>query len=92
MARRSQGRIGYKIGKAIVGSKELLPRAHESEAIASLEYDIERQVVTCTFHQRGTYNYFDVEPQVYSEWNLAGSRGIYFNLYIRDRYEYDRIA
>ncbi len=89
MARK---RIGYAIGKATVGSKSLAHREHESEAIASLSYDIERQVMTCTFHQRGTYDYFDVDPTVAAEWNQAGSRGIYFNLYIKDRYEYDRIS
>jgi len=89
---RSQGKIGYRIGKSTVGSYSLTPRQHESDAIASLEYDIERQVVTCAFHQRGSYNYFDVEPQVFAEWNHAGSRGTYFNLYIRERYEYDRLS
>ena len=89
---RSQGKLGYKIGGSRVGSNELTPRHHESDAIASLEYDIERQVVTCTFHQRGSYNYFDVGPQVFAEWNAAGSRGTYFNLYIRERYEYDRLS
>ena len=89
---RHRTKIGYKIGGAKVASRELAQREHTSEAVASLEYDIERQVVTCTFHQRGTYNYFDVSPDVYAEWNNAGSRGTYFNLYIRERYEYDRLS
>jgi hypothetical protein len=85
-------KLGYRIGRQIVGSHELLSREHGSECVASLDYDIERQAVTCEFVKRGTYVYFDVEPEVYAEWNMAGSRGIYFNLYVKDRYSYDRIG
>ena len=86
------GKIGYRIGKQTVPSGSIKPKEWESEAIQSLTYDFERQEVTCNFHKRGSYAYFDVEPDVFMEWNNAGSRGIYFNLYIKDRYAYDRIS
>ncbi len=89
---RSQGKLGYRIGKATVGSKDLFPREHGSECVQSLEYDIERQQMTVHFNKRGSYTYFDVDPQVFAEFNLSAERGTYFNLYIRDRYEYDRLS
>lgn len=85
-------RIGYAPGKLRVSSKELAPKDWESECVASLKYDEERQVATCQFHKRGTYDYFDMDPGTFAEWNQAGSRGTYFNLYVRGRYEYDKIA
>ena len=88
----ARSRIGYKIGKQVVPSDQLNPRDWESECVAALEYEPERQEVTCHFHKRGSYVYFGVEPDVYMEWNNAGSRGIYFNLYIKDRYAYDRLS
>jgi len=65
----------------------------ESEAIASLEYDLENQQMTCVFHKRGTYVYYDMPPDVAADWNSAGSRGIYFNLYIRNSgYQFERTS
>jgi hypothetical protein len=84
--------IGYQIGKATVRSGELEPLSHPSDCVASLSYDFDREQVTCHFHKRGSYTYFNVEPQTFAEWNNAGSRGTYFNLYIRDRYEFERIS
>lgn len=86
------GKIGYKIGKATVSSRELAPRQHDSECVQSLDYDPERQQMTVNFQKRGSYAYFDVPPDVYSEFNNASMRGTYFNLYVRDRYEFERIS
>ena len=90
MARR---KLGYGIGRARVGSKELEPKEWESECVESLEYDPESFQMTIHFNKRGTYVFYDVEPQVYAEFNNAGSRGTYFNLYIRNiGYQYERIS
>lgn len=43
------------------------------------------------FMQRGTYIYHDFPVDEFANFNQASSRGIYFNLYIRDRYNYERI-
>ena len=72
--------------------EELIPRQHPSECVAELEYDLESQQVICVFHKRGTYMYFDVPPDVFADWNTASSRGTYFNLYIRENYQYERVA
>lgn len=86
-------RLGvYSPGKSRVSSKEIASRPWESECVASLEYDAERLQATCHFHKRGSYTYFDVDPGTFAEWNQAGSRGTYFNMYIRERYEFERIS
>ena len=90
MARR---RIGYGIGKAKVGSRELEPKAWESECVSSLEYDFDTFQMTVHFNKRGTYVFYDIEPQIYAEFNNAASRGTFFNLYIRPFFtNYERIS
>jgi KTSC domain len=89
-SRRS--RIGYKIGGQTVKSHDLNPKDWLSECVEALEYDMERQQLTVHFEKRGSYVYFDVTPDVYAEFNNAGSRGQYFNMYIRGRYEYERLS
>jgi hypothetical protein len=88
----SRSRIGYKIGKQSVPSNTLNPNDWLSECVDVLEYDNERQQLTVHFVMRGSYVYFDVEPDVYMEFNNAGSRGQYFNLYIKGRYSYERLS
>lgn len=82
----------YRYRQLAVGSKSLEPKDVDSECVASLSYDPEREQMTVEFQERGSYVYFDVDPWVFSEFNNAGSRGVYFNTYIRDRFEYERIA
>jgi hypothetical protein len=71
---------------------QLPPKKQESECVASLEYFIDDQQLVIHFMKRGSYTYYDVPPHEYLNLNNASSRGKYFNLYIRDRYEYERIA
>lgn len=85
-------RIGYVPGKFGVRSSDLEPKSHPSECVASLSYDIENRQAICHFEKRGSYVYFDVDEGTFAEWNTAGSRGTYFNLYIRGRYEYDKLS
>lgn len=86
-------RLGsYKIGRQTVPSNTLNPKDHPSECVQALEYDPERQEMIVHFQARGSYAYFNVEPDVYMEFNNASMRGTYFNLYVRGRYEYDRLS
>jgi hypothetical protein len=68
------------------------PKDWISECVDVLEYDDMTREMTVHFVMRGSYLYKDVEPQVYEEFNNAGSRGQYFNLYIRSIYESERIS
>ena len=82
-------------GRGIIPIKqqELLNRDKSSSAIATLEYDIESMQMKCVFNNRGTFVYYDFPPDVAADWLTAGSRGTYFNLYIRNSgYEYERVA
>jgi hypothetical protein len=82
----------YSIKNQGVDPESLLPRPQASECVAELSYDLETETATCEFVKRGTYTYSGVEPQVFLEWNTAGSRGEYFNNYIRGQYSYERIG
>lgn len=76
-----------------VKSTELKPREHGSSAIASIDYDFEREQLTIVFNQRGTYTYFNFPPDEFANFNFASSRGTYFNLYIKDAgFEYERVG
>lgn len=67
--------------------------AIESECVADVEYDPDGEVMTIIFKQRGTYQYKEVPLDVYVDFETSGSRGKYFNNYIRNHgYEYERIA
>lgn len=75
-----------------LSSRQMDPKSWESTCVRSIKYDLEEQQLEIEFMQRGTFVYFDFEPWAFNEFNQAGSRGKYFNLYIRGRYEYERIA
>ena len=63
-----------------------------SSCVANITYDAIEAVMTVAFKQRGTYNYFNVSPTEFLDFHGSSSKGTYFNLYIRDRYSYERIA
>lgn len=64
----------------------------KSTCVANVEYDPLTQEMIIEFVQRGTYKYKSVEIGTYTDFETAGSQGTYFNLYIRDKYEYERVA
>jgi lysyl-tRNA synthetase class 2 len=62
-----------------------------STCVANHSYDPETQELTIEFQARGTYRYSEVPLDEAETFAAAGSLGTYFNLYIRDRYPYERI-
>lgn len=58
----------------------------ESSLIHSIAYDEETRILDIRFHETGTYRYYEVEPEVVEELLDTGSKGQYFNDYIRDAY------
>lgn len=64
----------------------------ESTCVADVSYDPETFEMTVAFVKRGTYKYFEVPLDEYVDFETANSQGTYFNLYIRDRYSFERIA
>jgi hypothetical protein len=66
--------------------------ALESRAIAVVDYDPEQETLTVQFNQRGTYTYNGISLDTYVDFATAESQGRYFNLYIRDKYPYEKVA
>ena len=87
-------RLGaYRPESLPIRPSEVVPKKTESECVASVDYDPESEQLTIVFHARGTFVYYDFPIHAWVEFNGAGSRGTYFNLYIRDAgYEYERIG
>jgi len=63
-----------------------------STCVNDVSYNPLTREMTIIFQQRGTYKYSNVPLDVYTDFETAGSRGTYFNLYIRPTYSYERIA
>lgn len=62
-----------------------------STCVADVNYNPITQEMVIVFQQRGTYKYHDVPLDTYVDFESAGSRGTYFNLYIRPQFSYERI-
>lgn len=67
------------------------PVITDSECTRSISYNATTDELTIEFQQRGTYRYSGVPADEYLGIRDAASHGTYFNLYIRDRYPYERI-
>lgn len=65
---------------------------NESQCVAEVDYDLDSETLTVEFQARGTYNYHGFPLNEYVDFAQAGSRGKYFNNYIRDRYSYEKVA
>lgn len=63
-----------------------------STCVADVSYNPITREMTIAFQQRGTYKYSDVPLDVYVDFETSGSRGKYFNYYIRPTYSYERIG
>jgi hypothetical protein len=64
-----------------------------STAISRIDYDAENQTLSVWFRQSGElYRYYEVPRRVYEAFRKAGSRGRFFNHWIKDRYPSQRIG
>jgi hypothetical protein len=60
----------------------------DSEALASVGYDVERSMLEIEFTSGEVYRYYDVPDRVHRELMEADSHGRHFAVYVRDRYRY----
>lgn len=68
-------------------------RPVDSSLIRSVGYDVASSVLEIEFTGEGRiYEYYDVPLSVYLELMAAGSKGQYFNEYIKDMYSYQEIG
>jgi len=63
-----------------------------STAIANIGYDDARERLTVTFVTGRIYEYVDVPSEVAASFRSAFSKGIFFNSYIRDRYDFRELT
>ena len=62
-----------------------------SSNLRSVGYDSTSQVLEIEFHSGGIYQYLNVPSNVHSSLLTAGSKGSYFQTFIKDRYAYRKI-
>jgi lysyl-tRNA synthetase class 2 len=62
--------------------------AVSSTAIKRIYYDATARQLWVTFAGGNTYKYYDVPRGVYESFIQAESKGVFFNGYIRDRYDF----
>jgi len=66
--------------------------AVESSTIASVGYDLTRELLQLEFCSRAIYHYFGVPVGVHEALLEAPSKGSYFNRAIRGRFPYRRLV
>ena len=64
----------------------------ESSFIDSIGYSDDDRILQIRFSTGGLYNYYNVEPYIYTAIMKADSKGSYFNEYIKGVYAYEKIA
>ena len=63
-----------------------------STVIADIKYDRPRASLTITFVTGRIYEYVDVPAEVAASFQSAFSKGMFFNSYIRDRYDFRELT
>jgi hypothetical protein len=63
----------------------------QSSNLSSVDYDWSG-TLTIAFHSGSVYEYYHVPPSEYNGLMSASSHGEYFHAYIKNRYDYRRIA
>ncbi len=63
-----------------------------SECVKNVEYDEFTGELTIEFQERGTYKYSNFPLTEMASFIGSSSKGTYFNLYIRDKYSYERVG
>jgi hypothetical protein len=63
-----------------------------STVISYFNYDASRRVLTITFITGNVYQYLRVPQRVYEMLKASGSKGRYFNHFIKNKYGYRKLA
>jgi KTSC domain-containing protein len=63
-----------------------------STAIADIRYDAIRKRLAVTFVTGRIYEYVDVPAEVAASFESAFSKGTFFNIYVRDRYDFRELT
>jgi hypothetical protein len=65
--------------------------AVESTTLRTVAYDGDRKLLQLEFHNRTVYQYFNVPAAIHDGLLEAPSKGIYFNRFIRDKFDYAQV-
>ena len=68
----------------------------ESSNVEAFGYVVEDQTLFVDFLAKGNqagsrYVYFEVEPDIYSQFMASGSKGSFIWTHLRDRYNYEKL-
>ena len=63
-----------------------------STSIDHIHYDRASERLTVSFADGGMHEYVDVPPEVAASFESAFSKGLFFNGYIRDRYDFRELV
>lgn len=69
---------------------ELIPVT--SSDIRAIGYDKVTAILVVAFHSGGTYQYFNVPENLYSEFMSASSKGQFLHQHIKYNYRYQKIG
>jgi hypothetical protein len=62
-----------------------------SSVMTEVAYDETTRELDITFTSGRTYRYFKVPPDIYNDLLDAGSKGAFFNDYIRDAFDFNEV-
>lgn len=62
-----------------------------SSNIARLRYDSETSVLEVTFHNGGTYQYYDVPENIWVDFKSASSKGKFLHANIKGNFRYSKV-
>ena len=62
-----------------------------SSVIIAFSYNEEKLILKITFVSGFIYHYKNVPKNIYNAMRAATSKGTYFNNYIKDRYDFEKI-
>lgn len=65
--------------------------AFTSSNISSIRYESEQTVLEITFHNGGTYQYYDVPSHVADDFERAESKGSFLASAIKGHYRYTKV-
>lgn len=64
-----------------------------STAISRIAYETKTRTLSIRFRESGElYRYYEVPRRIYEAFIKAGSKGRFFNHYIKDRYQFQHIG
>lgn len=62
-----------------------------STVIRSIRYEEDQELLIVEFVSGWIYHYRKVPQYIYENFRMARSKGIYFNAYVKEKFEFERV-